>query len=260
MSYIAIEVGTKFKWVLSDDTYRVAIQTANGVLQVKSVTDGGGEVHDANCKCMPCAYYKYNPRPLKRTPFKDYSDWLKSLPKGGKTTITIHEAKNSIENRIILPQGISDFEKVEALQRNFNLRSFVLKMQSPAKSLQILLRDLQSFTYARLTSPYGPNTEEFKVLKKNAQNARRRYRKQLIFVNSCTEKQANDETYRFYQRGTGKLLVRCGGNMYNITSHDGLICRDDGKGFSTFAEMGADLAESGSPALFVKYRGRYVTV
>ena len=90
-----IAVGTKFKWVLGADTYRVAIQKKNGVLQVKSVTDGAGECHDDGCPCTPCAELRMVPpppwrsrRPLKVTLFENYSAWLKSLPKGGKTTVT----------------------------------------------------------------------------------------------------------------------------------------------------------------------------
>jgi hypothetical protein len=267
MAYMTLEIGTKFKWILNDETYRVAIQTADGVLQVKSVTDGGGEVHDDTCACNPCAHFNMSPRPpwqqtrpLKKTPFPDYSSWLKSLPKGGKTTLTLPNTENSIQSRATVPKGLTDYEKVETLQRNFNLRSFVFQTLSPNEKQKFLLENMKRLTYAYMDCPYGPNTDEFKRLKRDVQSSRRAYRKQSIITSMYTEEEANQPIYKFCKRGTGKLLVRCGGNMYNITTHNSIICRDDGKVFKDFAEMGADTAESGSPALFVKYRGRYVTV
>jgi hypothetical protein len=83
--------GTKFKWILDKNNYRVAIQTKKGVLQVKSVTDGGGDVH-THCNCIPCWEYHSNapwrPRlPLNKKFFANYEEWVKSLPPDGKITI-----------------------------------------------------------------------------------------------------------------------------------------------------------------------------
>jgi hypothetical protein len=58
-----ITVEDKFKWILSDDTYRVAVQTNKGFLEVKSVIDGN--------------------RDLKKTMFPCFLDWALSLPEGG---------------------------------------------------------------------------------------------------------------------------------------------------------------------------------
>jgi len=84
-------VGDKLKWQLNDETYRIAVFTKNGLLQVKSVTDGGGETHDSNCKCQPCSHYNMVPRPpwqqvrpLKKIFFESESAWRLSLPIGGK--------------------------------------------------------------------------------------------------------------------------------------------------------------------------------
>jgi hypothetical protein len=89
-SYTKAHERTKFKWVLDKNNYRVAVQTKKGVLQVKSVIDGGGEVH-TNCNCVPCWEY-YNNAPWRRLPlikknFNNYSDWVNSLPEGGKISI-----------------------------------------------------------------------------------------------------------------------------------------------------------------------------
>ena len=64
------DIGTKFKWILNEETYRVAIQTADGVLQVKSVTDGGGDVHNDACDCNRCLYNTSGRLPLT-TPMQE---------------------------------------------------------------------------------------------------------------------------------------------------------------------------------------------
>ena len=63
-----ITVEDKFKWILSDDTYRVAVQTNKGFLEVKSVIDGVIERNEIG---------------LKKTMFPCFLDWALSLPEGG---------------------------------------------------------------------------------------------------------------------------------------------------------------------------------
>jgi len=83
-------VGSKMRWTLNEETYRVAVQTKKGILQVKSVTNGAGECHDYECSCVPCAELRMVPpppwctrRPLKLTFFADEAAWKDSLPEGG---------------------------------------------------------------------------------------------------------------------------------------------------------------------------------
>jgi hypothetical protein len=78
----------KIKWVLNDETYRIARKLPDGrVLQVKSVTDGGGDCHDNGCTCKTCAELNMAlpppwliRKPLKKTYFADERAWLASLP------------------------------------------------------------------------------------------------------------------------------------------------------------------------------------
>ena len=72
---VKYNVGTKLKWIHTDndETYRVAIVTNDGVLQVKSVTDGGGD----------CSISEYGWRSLNKKQFPSVNAWLQSLPTGG---------------------------------------------------------------------------------------------------------------------------------------------------------------------------------
>jgi hypothetical protein len=72
----------KLKWILDENTYRVAVETANGlILQVKSVTDGGGDVIEGTERCINGRY------PLKKTYFETEAHWRASLPDGGRVII-----------------------------------------------------------------------------------------------------------------------------------------------------------------------------
>jgi hypothetical protein len=66
---------TKIKWILNDNTYRVAVVTRKCILQVKSVTDGILEVDKDS------EYRKTLPKLIA---FDNESLWRKSLPSGGK--------------------------------------------------------------------------------------------------------------------------------------------------------------------------------
>jgi len=69
----------KLRWVLNDDTYRIAVVLeGGGVLQVKSVTNGGGEVLEGTERCVNGRY------PLKKMLFASKEEWLASLPPGGE--------------------------------------------------------------------------------------------------------------------------------------------------------------------------------
>ena len=89
-------VGTKYKRThkTNPETYRVAIQTKDGILQVKSVTDGVAEGHDDGCKCDPCWEFAtkatWRPKmPLKKVYFADLDAWENTFSANqGKLVIT----------------------------------------------------------------------------------------------------------------------------------------------------------------------------
>lgn len=71
-------IGTKFKWILDDETYRVAIVTKHGVCQVKAVTEGGGDCYYDN---------KTKKRYLTKRTFDSEASWLASLPRSGEVYV-----------------------------------------------------------------------------------------------------------------------------------------------------------------------------
>ena len=76
-SYPKRSIGTKLKWVSSEDdeTYRIAIVTKDGICQVKAITEGGGD-----------CYYdeKTGKRYLTKRTFDSEASWREALPQGGE--------------------------------------------------------------------------------------------------------------------------------------------------------------------------------
>jgi hypothetical protein len=114
-------IGSKLRWTLDVNTYRVAIMTAKGLLQVKGVTDGASEFHPTTCReCTPCKELAMTPpapwarRPLKQTMFADEAAWRASLPVGGSVEIT-PPAKPGAEQKVAaVAQAPNDVEKLKA--------------------------------------------------------------------------------------------------------------------------------------------------
>ena len=236
-----LEVGTKMTWVLNPETYRIAVQTAKGILQVKSVTDGGGEVD----RFGPLAQYGHYP--LLKTPFESYSAWLKSLPPGGKTTITT--PKTALQKRSVVPAGLSDAEKVAALERNFKVRCQVYESPSPNETTKMLKENLMRLTeqYLAVHGTADPD------LVRRLRHMQKVYGRHLKTLEKTPEADRDKVCYFFLQRGRSKLLVRCGDVIHRIVSHKGMIVRDDDKAFATFAEMGAT-------AVMAHYRRQVILV
>jgi hypothetical protein len=236
-----LEVGTKMTWTLGPETYRIAVQTAKGILQVKSVTDGGGEID----RFGPLAQYGHYP--LLKTPFASYTDWLKSLPPGGKTTITT--PKTALQKRAVVPVGLTDIQKLEALQRNFKVRAQIYESPSPNATTKMLKENLMRLTeqYLAVQGMADPG------LVRRLRHIQKIYGQHLKTTEKMPEADRDKINYFYLQRGTSKLLVRCGDTIYRIVSHKGMIVRDDNKVFKSLAEMGAT-------ALMAHYRRQVILV
>jgi hypothetical protein len=90
-------IGTKFSWKDSKDPkiFSIAIQTKNGVLQVKT--------HNGTAKTM----------------FHSPAEWRRSLPKGS-VTITSPVTDDILSS---LPEGFTDIQKLRELQRRFKVKT-----------------------------------------------------------------------------------------------------------------------------------------
>jgi len=140
-------IGTKYKWThkTNPETYRVAIQTKDGVLQVKSVTDGAAEVHE-DCGCSPCWEFENNApwrlrKPLTKTLFADLVAWDATLPYlAGKLVITSAPITDKVLKALCLKplDAKMDAHKLNELEERFPGGVFVLS--TPGKQFVIKSR------------------------------------------------------------------------------------------------------------------------
>jgi len=139
-------IGTKYKWTdkQNPNTYRVAIQTKDGILQVKSAIDGVVEVHE-NCHCSPCWEFDNNApwrkgKPLKQRLFADYIAWDATLPYlMGKIVITSAPITDKALKALIMKPLKATWEsgQLEELQERFPGGVFVLSSPSTGKQIEI---------------------------------------------------------------------------------------------------------------------------
>jgi len=146
-------VGTKLKWILNQETYRVAVVKKNGVLQVKSVTDGGGDCHDVGCSCVPCSEIALSGGlippwrrglPLKKTFFASEAEWRNSLPSNGQVTVTRpHMTDKALKTLCCAPlTADTDVKKLKELQVRFPGGTFVLSTDNEQVEIEYFFNSI----------------------------------------------------------------------------------------------------------------------
>lgn len=142
VSYARTE-GTKLKWVLNPETYRVAIVKKDGILEVKRVTDGAGYCHDAKtCRCKPCGEISLSNRlgvpmppwlkgvPLVKTFFATEAAWRISLPFGGDITATEPQISDRALRALCMKplEATTDALRLKELEERFPGAKMVLSV------------------------------------------------------------------------------------------------------------------------------------
>lgn len=261
-------IGSKFRWALNGETYRVAIMTAKGLLQVKSVTDGAGEVHPTTCReCRPCKELAMTPpapwarRPLKKTMFADEAAWRASLPTGGFIVVTI-AAKPVAEQKIaVVAQATNDVEKLKAAIKAYKIRTTAYVEPSPREQLKAAAERMETIRaeLAALTLEQDIHCSHMRhKLTRQLKVARSWYISMKV---ACNIPNSDVKTVRMSHRGTGFIAGIIGSELYYLTVHEDKIAVAHGyqyasvKLYNNFAEI------MGSPLkLVVKYRGREITL
>jgi hypothetical protein len=264
-------IGSKLRWTLDANTYRVAIMTAKGLLQVKSVTDGAGEFHPTTCReCTPCKELAMTPpapwarRPLKQTMFADEAAWRASLPTGSSVEIT-PPAKPVAEQKVaVVAQTPNDVEKLKAAIKAYKIRTTTLVEPSPQEELKTAMEHMEKIRaeLAALTLDQDLEWPHMRhKLTRQLKHARGWYISMKI---ACNGPNSDMSTVRMSHRGTGFITCLLGGTeIHYLTVHEDKIAAAPKpcacasvKLYNNFAEMrgGSDFK------LVVKYRGREITL
>ena len=263
-----LAIGSKLRWTLDANTYRVAIMTAKGVLQVKSVTDGGGDVHPTTCReCRPCKELAMTPpapwarRPLKQTMFADEAAWRASLPTGGSVEIA-PPAKPVAEQKLaVVAQAPNDVEKLKAAIKAYKIRTTAYVEPSPQERLKTSMEQMEKFR-ALLAALTLEQDLQWPDMRKKLNLFLKQARSWYIYMKiACNGPNSEMETVRMFHRGTGFIACRLGDEIHYLTVHEDKIAVAHGlhhasaKLYNNFAEiMGSDFK------LVVKYRGREITL
>ena len=252
--------GTKLRWVLNEETYRIAIATTDGILQVKSVTDGGGD-------CIPrLTTWSYERARLIKEMFATEEEWRASLPQGGEVTIV----ELPLKNAPILVGGATDVEKVEQLTSRFKVRAGVIEQASPLKRREMLVKYIADYTKiiadSEATADRGHLEEKLCYRYKKALAT---YKGIVEQIDAMSEPEKNKREYYIsrYSQSKQKLLVTLANGISTQISPSSMIytqrgspelprsifCHYDHKLYSSLAEMNL-FKQNGVPLIQASYR------
>jgi hypothetical protein len=260
-------IGSKLRWTLSPETYRVAIMTAKGLLQVKSVTDGAGEVHPTTCReCGPCRQLAMTPpapwarRPLKKTLFADEAAWRASLPTGGSVVVT-PPAKPVAEQKVaVVAQAPNDVEKLKAAIKTYKIRTTTLVGNSPQEQLKRLDQAILKRREELAAITLELDLQWPHVRGKLTRQLKNTVQLYYSMKSACNGPNSHVKPVRMTHNGTGFIVGIIGGALHYLTVHEDQIAASSSlhygnvRLYKNFAEMGRDLK------LVVKYRGREITL
>ena len=257
-------VGTKLRWVLGAETYRIAIATGNGILQVRSVTDGAGD-------CLPRdTFHSWVRAKLKKTMFATEEEWRASLPQGGEVTIVELPPKNAQP----VVDGASDVEKVEQLASRFKVRAGVVEQVSPLKRREMLVKYITDYTRIVADSEATADRDDFeKKLCYSYKKTIAAYKRNVEQIDAMSEAEKNKREFYIsrYAQSKQKLIVTLANGISTQISPSSKIyvergspalplaifCHHDRKLYSSLAEMNV-FKQNGLPIIQASYRRKMI--
>ena len=258
-------VGTKLRWVLSEETYRIAIATANGILQVKCVADGEG------CWSARENTNSWERPKLKKRMFPTEEEWRASLPQGGQVTIVELAPKNVP----LVVEGASDVEKVEQLADRFKVRAGVNEDSPPFVEREGLMETVRAYTriIASLDAQAALSDAQVKACESYKRSlGLYKARVQKIDEMSEAEKSCQEFSISRWAQSRQKLMVTLANGISTQISPSskinraykggqpivrGIFCHHDRKLYSSLNEMNV-FKQNGRPVIHAHYRTRVI--
>jgi hypothetical protein len=258
-------VGTKLRWVLDEETYRIAIVVANGILQVKSVIDGEGDCND-NFRCFR--------NRLKKTFYTTEEEWRASLPLDG--TISVVEVP--VKEEIVAGPHV---EVAEKLSKRYKIRSGVSENMTLAQQRDSMLESVRDMEGMITTYKQKEEVSELSPFEKHIWDGFMRsiphYKKKIASIDEMGERHKNKQTFTInrYNQSRQKLVVILADRSYSrfspassiapkykdngVAIPKGLFCHDDKKFYASLHEMNV-LTVDGVPCVNLYYRRKTIPV
>lgn len=202
------QMGSKFRWSLDANNYRVAIMTTKGVLQVKSVTEGITD-KDSFGRTKTLMFY-------------NEAAWRASLPEGNAVTeLVAPDTRTSMQKRIEEPlncrfENGGDADKLYEFMSRFKIRNDVITESSPNEMVKNSLRHIESL---RTELNNITLEEELAGMKRHTLNlSLNRSLRIYSRHKSMTYKTQNPDvgTTYIYTRHTNRLRAVIGGLEYEV--------------------------------------------
>jgi hypothetical protein len=229
------QVGTKFRWTLGD-SYRVAIMTDKGVLQVKSLINGEPD--------------------FKKTLFADEAAWRATLS-GGTTESSLPAALKEKQRQDELFSRLSDTEKIAALIKRYSVRDECWESGSPAYGLQVATAvlekcrdDLKKLTFEDDVA--GARQK----LNLNMKHALRRYHRAK---EDCDKGDANKKPLHMARLGKSHIMATITDVPHVLTLFNGMIAASENRQGAPVT-LFRNFAEFGRPEISVVHRGTVVNI
>lgn len=251
-------VGTMLRWIKDDQNKRSAIVMKDNVLQVKEVIEGKITLHEG---CQ-----------VKRSYFKDFTEWKASLPEGG--TMTAEGAKPwapTIEEKAKAPiQATTDAGYIAELMKRYLVRSELYAQSSANQNIERARENLKEeiTQFARNMSVDNSNIQRTTSCIQVMAHYAKWLQRQLSEANGKTAEEMNAITYRFFNCYKQKLFAYKGGLKYEICSKGEVLAlapsaegtKYRGNAFTgkSFADLGIEMKADGKPRLEVSYYRRRI--
>ena len=258
-------VGSKLRWVHDEETYRIAIVVANGILQVKSVIDGEGD-------CNP-NFSSFRNR-LKKTFYTTEEEWRASLPLGG--TISVSE----VPVKEVFVAG-PHVEVAEKLCKRYKIRSGVSEILTLAQQRDSMLESVRDMEAMIATYKQKEEVSELSPFEKNVWDGFVKsipyYKSKIASIDEMGERHKNKQTFAInrYSQSRQKLIAILADRSYTRFSPSsfiypkckdngvaiprGLFCHDDKKFYASLHEMNV-LTVDGVPCVNLYYRKKTIPV
>jgi hypothetical protein len=250
---VVVLIGSKFKWISASntETYRIAIMTANGLLQVKSVVDGAIE-----CDTSQSIGGKH---PLIKKLFANEAEWRASLPQGNIELSLPSKVSNEPHKEEAF-LDLSDVEKIDALIKRYKIRHSIIMSESPQQRLNDAIGRLDYFRATINKLSYDDMLQQDLFSKnKGLQwllHSYSQHRKHVAHAGADADK----PMYYYSRNGTGSINAMINGQAHFITLFDGKIATvpiSENWGAVRFYK---NFAEMGNPAISVLYHKRVITI
>ena len=247
---VTYPIGTKLRWQLDDDNFRVAFVTKGGILQMKLKENGN---------------YMWTTDPRYKKMFENFAAWQASLPTGGKITATQRDTRTSVEKKSAACfVGRSDVDLVSGLLENWGIKANAYRSASPVETMARYRQSVieRRAELARITLEEDLENPKIRLaLTRSLDRYAVWVRSHKAEMDQMTDDQKSHRPIVVSSWGsTSKLWAFKDGKRFAIGVHHesgDIACA--GRMAKTFDELGIEMVD-GRPRLEVLYRRKTINL